>query len=650
MHTYDRQFNAKAVELAALVLRMTTEAGSGHPSSALSLAHLVTVLMYDHMRYDPRNPWNSAADRLILSEGHAVPIIYAAYADIGGAYGASPEEKRFLSVDDLKRLREIDSVLDGHPNPSAGFPFFDSATGSLGQGLSSACGLILAARLDAIEKKAYVLIGDGESREGQVWEACDFLVEYNLCEAIPVFNCNGLGQSESVSGQQSPERLSAKLRAYGFETIMIDGHQPRAIKDALSRASEAQSPHAIIARTVKGWGVEALRKTNYHGKTLKAEALDAALEELDDFRRAIGGEPASMPGPSAPPQIAAGQTRELLQFENPDFDALLADDPYRKKFHAGFMSTRRAYGLALRQLAAVDERIVALDGDVKNSTYAQDMARTAPARFFESRIAEQNMISVAAGLAAAGKVPFVSSFAKFLVRGYDQLELALIAGARIKLCGSHAGANIGADGPSQMGLTDFAYMQSLTGVRASTGNPLLVMFNPSCGVAAYKCVGLMANYDGACYMRTIRSDLPILYNPEETFEIGGVKELRRGEDVVLFGSGYMVHACLVAAQKLNEQGISACVVDCYGFPLNTAPVIDAIERVEGRVLTVEDNYGNGLGAAVASIAGQSNLRARIKQLFVKNAPKSGRTSEDVLRFVHLSTEDIIEAARASLTG
>jgi transketolase len=648
---FEHQIHAKAIELARHVVRMTSAAGSGHPSSGLSLAHLVAVLMYDQMRYDPRDPWNRAADRLVVSEGHAVPIVYAAYADLGGAYGSSREQKRFLTTDDLSGLREIDSILDGHPNPALGFPFFDSATGSLGQGLSTACGLGLAARLDGIDKKIYTLIGDGESREGQVWEACDFCIDTQCYQVVPIFNCNGLGQSDAVSPQQSAKRLDAKLRAFGFETMTIDGHQPREIKKALEEAAGAETPHAIIAKTVKGWGVAQFQQSNYHGKTLKADEVDAAMRDLDEQARRAGLDPARRIAlsPPSPSRYTAPVSSPVQRPGDPDFKALLEGDPYMKKLESGLMSTRRAYGLALREMIATDERIVALDGDVKNSTFAQDAAKRIPERFFECRIAEQNMISAAAGLAAGGKKPFLSSFAKFLVRGYDQLELALIAGAPIKLCGSHAGASIGADGPSQMGLTDVAYMRSLASVTASDGSPLLIMFIPSCGVAAYKCMQIMADYPGACYIRTIRADLPLLYNPDESFEIGGVKELRGGDDVALMASGYMVHVCLEAARQLEERGISALVADCYGYPVNHDRVTGVFGKVAHGVITVEDTYGNGLGASVASIAGASGVRPAVKQLHVARMPKSGRKPADVLAYVNLSTSDVVAAAREAVS-
>jgi transketolase len=645
------QLSLKAIELAKRVVRMTTAAGSGHPTSALSILHIVTVLLYRQMRHDPRDPWNPAADRLVLSEGHAVPVVYAAWADLGGVVGESPDSARPLTVDELDTLRAVDSVLDGHPNPQTAFPFFDLATGSLGQGLSGACGLALAARLDRLERRVYVLIGDGESREGQVAEALDFLVDNDLTRVVPVFNCNGLGQSDPVSQQQSAGRLALKAQAYGFEVERIDGHDVEQVIAALERAAAADSPRAIVAQTVKGWGVSAFQETNLHGKTLDEEAADSAIDELDGLERevrvsAAAGAPVAAPVPSRPRREAVLPGR----LGPPDFEALLADHKDLKKVRSGTFATRRAYGLALRELAKADPRVVALDGDVKNSTYSEFVAEAVPGRFFEARIAEQNMVSVAAGLAAGGKIPFAGSFAKFLVRGYDQLELALLSGVPLKLVGSHIGANIGADGPSQMGLTDVAYFGGLATVERPDGAPLVTLFQPACAVAAYHCVQMMADCPGAAYLRTMRPDLPFLYDPDETFEPGGSKLLRQGEDVALVASTYMVHVALRVAERLREDGIRAAVVDAYSLPLKDEPLRDVAAACRGRLLTLEDNYGNGLGAAVAGLVAEGVLGpCRLRQMHARTVPRSGRTSEDVLGEVGLSDDEIETAVRTAIS-
>ncbi len=589
------------------------------------------------MRYDPKNPWNPANDRLILSEGHAVPVIYAAYADLNGAYGTNPDHKKFLSVNDLDTLRQISSPLDGHPNPSSGFPFFDCATGSLGQGLSCACGLALAARLDKIKKHFFVLIGDGESREGQIWEACDFLIDYSLSEIIPIFNCNGLAQTGKVSPQQSPEKLASKLKAFGFIVHTINGHDPQMIRRIIRLSIRSKVPNAIIALTVKGWGVQELQGENFHGKPLKNNLLEKAFAELDSTLTTVSNSNdsriplcPSKPGEVSPPAIRINKIPE------PDFEKLLENDSHLKTFQSGKLSTRRAYGIALREAGKVDSRIVSLDGDVGNSTFAEYFAKGFPERFFESRIAEQNMISTAAGLTRSGKIPFVSSFSKFLIRGYDQLELAIIAGANIKLCGSHSGVNIAADGPSQMGLTDLAYMRSLSTIENDDGNPVMVIFNPACAIAAYKLVQVMIDIKGAAYLRTIRQDLPILYDKSETFDLYGAKLLCKGSDISIMASGYMVHACTNVINDLCDAGISASLYDCYCLPLNPSIVAQAAMNNERIIISVEDNYGNGLGSEIASIiTREPQIDVKLRQLFVSRIPKSGLTAKDVLDFTGL---------------
>ena len=644
------QLHRKTHELCRHVVRMTTTAGSGHPSSGLSLAHIVTALMYETMRYDPKDPWNPANDRLVLSEGHAVPIIYAAYADLNGVYGSSPENKKTLTVEKLDTLRQIGSSLDGHPNPPAGFPFFDNATGSLGQGLSCGCGLALAARVRKIEKRIFVLIGDGESREGQIWEACDFVIDYNLHEVLPIFNCNGQGQSAYVSHQQSAERTAEKLNAYGFVTITIDGHDPEAVGKALDTAINSEKPHAIVAKTVKGWGVQEFQRSNYHGKPLKEDQLDEAMADLDKILAEKGISDMENPKLTPPKPASVSVTRaDPGKLGDPDFESILKDDKYLATFKKGKMSTRRAYGLATMELGKLDDRIVAIDGDVKNSTFSDYFFRAFPDRAFEGRIAEQNMVSVAAGLAAGGMVPFAATFAKFVARAYDQIELAVLSGVNIKISGSHSGANIGPDGHSQMGLLDVAYFRSLSTVKWPDGHPLMLCFNPSCAVAAYKCVQLMAQHPGSCYMRTLRADLPLLYSPSEVFEIGGAKTLRQGKDIAIMVAGYMVHTCLKIAEELSTAGIDATLIDCYSMPMKPEIVAEAAAANSGKIVTVEDNYGNSLGSEVAAIvAGDPNIDATVKQLFVCKVPKSGKTADDILEYVGLGSDDIKREIKAIL--
>ncbi|MEK7730571.1 MAG: transketolase, partial [Planctomycetota bacterium] len=433
--------HAKAVELGKHVVRMTTTAGSGHPSSALALSHIIVEMMYRQMRYDPADPWNPGNDRLVLSVGHSVPIVYAAYADLGGAISGANGQRQLLRVDDLSGLRELKSVLDGHPNPAEGFPFFDAATGSLGQGLSVGAGLALAARLDGIAKRIFVIVGDGESREGQVWEAMDFIVDHKLTNVCAIFSCNGEGQAGKVSSQQSADAIAAKATAFNWEVIRVDGHDPVELSTAFDRVKAATRPTAIVARTVKGWGVDSMRTSNFHGKPIPVADLEKACAELDATGRRLDASANGVWTPP-PPTHSAARLMEckiaIAPFEGACERAGMGSALKTKK-----LATRAAYGVALVALGDTDQRVVALDGDVSNSTYADRFAQKHPDRFFECKIAEQNMISAAAGLAAGDKIPFASSFAKFIARAVDQIDMAAISRANIKIVGSHAGVSLG---------------------------------------------------------------------------------------------------------------------------------------------------------------------------------------------------------------
>jgi len=638
-----KDLDQKVIKLSKQIVRMCTQAGSGHPSSALALVHITTALMYRVMRYDPKNPWNTGADRLVLSEGHAVPVVYAAYCDLGGVVGwpSRPSQLRF---DDALTLREANSVLDGHPNPSVGFPFFDAATGSLGQGLSVAAGVACGARLDGTDRKVFCIVGDGESREGQIWEALDFIVDQKLTNVYSIFNCNGLGQSDYVSGQQSSEVMAGKLAAFGFDVKVINGHNWDEVFAALT-AEPADKPIAIVAKTVKGWGVTALQGQGCHGKPLKEDQLAAAIADLDQQAQQLGVSGAAevdaakltrpeVVAPAGQGEISAGPMAQSLTA------AGMADAYAEKK-----LSTRRAYGAALAALGK-DKRIVALDGDVKNSTFAEVFAKQHGDRYFEARIAEQNMISAAAGLAATGRIPFVSSFAKFLIRGYDQLEMAAISNANMKLCGSHAGASLAADGPSQMALPDLAFVRAFAHCTRADGQPAIRSFLPSDAVSAYKLTELMANTDGLCYMRTHRPDVPFIYDEDETFELGGFKHLEDGEDVLIVASGYMVHVVMAAVGIIEEKsGLSVSLVDAYSMPLSTDRILQIGDDCHGQILVVEDNYLGGIADEISAAAAHSDLGVRVNAMCVRRVPKSAKTPEAILEMVHLTPEDIAQAVQ-----
>lgn len=635
--------HAKAIELGKHVLRMTTASGSGHPSTSLALAHIVVELMYRRMKYDPADPWNPSNDRLVLSIGHGVPIVYAAYADLRGAVGPAQANPRLLGVSDLASLRELNSVLDGHPNPAEGFPFFDAATGSLGQGLSVAAGLALAARLDSNPKRIFAIVGDGESREGQVWEAADFIADHKLKNVCAIVSCNGHGQAATVSAQQSVDALGRKFDAFGWSVVQIDGHDPAEIAGALDRLDATPKPLVILARTVKGWGVDLMLRENYHGKTLAASLLDTACTELDATGAKLAAQAKSW---SAPPKPRVGSSRSA---DTPDRIALPSfADACRKFGHAAAfdkrsMATRVAYGVALAALGDADSRIVTLDADVSNSTFANIFAKAHPDRFFECKIAEQNMVTAAAGLSAAGKIPFASSFAKFLARATDQVDMAGISRANIKLVGSHAGISLGADGPSQMAVADVAYFRSMTRAKTGAGDIACYVFQPSDAIAAYRCTELMANVTGLCYMRTHRPDAPFLYAPDERFDLQGCKQLRKGTHLTLVSSGYMLYTALEAAEQLAKGGLTCNVFDVYTLPLDASPILDAARNSGGQILTVEDNYIGGVHAELAEAAAAVG-GLRVHGMTVGRIPKSAKTAAEEFQYVGVGLDQIVEQA------
>lgn len=638
----------KAAELGKHAVHMVTQAGSGHSSSALSIAHIVIELLYRRMRWNPSDPRHAAGDRLVLSEGHAVPIVYAAMADLKTAVGGEPGAT--LEIAELSNLRARDSVLDGHPNPAEGMPFFDAATGSLGQGLSVAAGLGLASRLSRTGRRIFCIIGDGESREGQIWEAVDFIVDHKLTNVCAIFNCNNEGQAGYVSPQQSAETLSKKLAAFGWEVVSIDGHDPAAISAALDEFEKTKRPFAIVARTVKGWGVDALRGGNWHGKPLPNDQLSGAYASLDRVAKSLANGVSPLPSSvsSAPQGAARIDQPSPAKAVWPTMSEALAAAGLQSAMQSRKLASRRAYGIALKIAGDLLPQVCAVDGDVSNSTFAEIFAKAHPDRFFECKIAEQNMVSVAVGLAAAGYIPFANSFAKFLARAYDQIEMASITRANVKLVGSHSGISLAADGPSQMGLVDVAYFRSFGTVRGDDRHsPLCWSLQPADAYAAYAMTRTMIETRGMCYMRTHRPDVAFLYDEKTTFELGGFHTVRSGDDVVLIASGYMVHEALLAAEELAKQSVRAAVIDAYCLPIDESSLVAAITRCGGVAVTCEDNYGGGLSSAVAEAAARAGS-LRVDAVYCSRIPKSCRTPEDVLDYCGVSARQIADRALSFL--
>ena len=643
--------NKKAIEIGKLSIEMTTSAGSGHPSTALSLAHLITVLMYHHMHYDPKDPWNTGSDRLVLSEGHAVPIVYAAMADLGVAIGKTKATSRPMTKADAMSLRAIESPIDGHPNPGLGVHFFDAATGSLGQGLSVAAGVAAAARMDGLrDKRVYCIIGDGEAREGQIWEAMDFLSDHSLTNCVPIFNCNDLAQSDYVSPQQSYQGIAAKAAAYGFVVRVINGHDPIEIEEALNELNVVKNGHrplCIVAKTVKGWGAVSEQGMGHHGTPVKKDQVPQVFAELDETAKGLGVADYKLNGELKITPPAASKVTFTTTKDKPIKAAVFMEGMalvgLDKDLAAGkLIAPRKAYGAALVALGTVDQRVIALDADVKNSTHAEWFAKKFPSQYLECKIAEQNMFSVAAGAAAAGKIPFTSTFAKFVVRGYDQIEMAINSGANLKITGTHAGVTLAADGPSQMSLPDVAFFRSFTKVKNYAGDIAVRYFFPADAISCYKITELMANIQGTCYQRALRADTKALYKPEDSFEVGGYKVLREGKDLVFVAAGYMVHECLKAADELAKAGKKWGVVDAYSLPLKTDGILELAQKSGGRIVTVEDNYSGGLDAEIA-IAAAAAGGIKVKSLYVAQIPKSGREPQDVLAYLGIDAKAIVNA-------
>ncbi len=650
--SFDSTIHAKAVELTKLSYEMTAAAGSGHPTTAASLSHLIAVLMYQHMRYEPANPGHPSSDRLVLSEGHAVPIVYAACADLGVHIGKDKNNLRPMTREDALSLRAIDSVVDGHPNPIEGFPFFDTATGSLGQGLSHAAGLAAAAKVDGLDKRIFCIVGDGESREGQIWEAVDFIKDHDLKAVCTIFNCNVYGQSDQVSPQQSAETTAKKLQAAGYEVLTIDGHNPTQILDALSRHAQAQfdpqaAPVAIVAKTQKGWGAPSQQGHGHHGKPATGDDLAKAIEEIEATGRSLG---AIADTPLKIGLMSPKKPEPVKPEPAMTFTQAMKEFGLESALEKGKFATRRAYGVALRALGHANKAVVALDADVSNSTFAEMFFKDEALkdRYFECRIAEQNMFSVAAGLSAGRKIPYCSTFAKFVVRGYDQIEMAVNSGANFKVVGSHAGISLAADGPSQMSLPDVAWFRSFATMKRPNGQPGFYVLQPSDAYQAYALTIAMAEYDGPCYMRTLRPDTEFLYGDNDKFTLGGHEVLTEGRDLLIIASGYMVHEANKALEELDKQGVDATLVDLYSIPFDAEAILDLANENNGMILTLEDNYGAGIGSAVADAAAEDGGGFTVHQLHVRNLPKSGRTTDDVMAYCGVSAKHIVDKAMSML--
>ncbi|HUA68024.1 MAG TPA: transketolase [Candidatus Saccharimonadales bacterium] len=577
-------------------INATTAAGSGHPTSCCSAADMVAALFFGHMRYDAKNPHYHNNDRFILSKGHAAPLLYAAWAETG-----------LIPVEELLKLRKFGSDLEGHPTPR--LPFVDVATGSLGQGLSVGVGMALAARLDKLDYNTYVLLGDGEIAEGSVWEAASLAGIYKLNNLIAIVDANRLGQSQATAFGHDIGVYRKRFEAFGWRVEDIDGHDLEEISEVLGGVGLNDQPLAIIAKTYKGAGVSFLQdKDGWHGKPLNQEEAAKAVAELQPTAKSGIG--VAIPTPNQLPAPA---------------NAVPANYPPLSYKAGDSVATREAYGNALARMGEADQRIVAMDGDTKNSTYSDKFMKKFPTRFTECFIAEQNMVGVATGIGARGKVPFASTFATFFSRTFDQIRVAGISQANLKLTGSHVGVSIGEDGPSQMGLEDLAMM------RAIVGSTVLY---PSDAVATEKLVEQMAHTKGICYLRTSRPKTPVIYNNDEQFPIGGAKVLRQnaGDKATVVAAGVTLFEALKAADLLKNEGIGITVIDAYSIkPLAKDVIREAAQKSNHTVITVEDHYTEGgLGDAVAGELSADGIK--VHKLAVNGLPRSGKPDELLAHF------------------
>ena len=592
----------------------TTEAGSGHPTTCASAAEIMTALFFDAMRYDPQDPASEANDVFILSKGHAAPILYAAWSEVG-----------YIPENELLNLRRIDSDLEGHPPTT--LPFVDVATGSLGQGLSVGVGMAHACRLDGNERRIWVLLGDGEVAEGSVWEAASMAANDGLGNLIATVDVNRLGQSAPTMLQHDMDAYRVRWEAFGWETLVVDGHDLEALIEAYAKAREsAGQPTVILAKTYKGRGIPCAEdKDGWHGKpipkgelagqtlaALRAQLTGASFDWTPNLPPAGNGQPAE-PRPVAPPPYQPG---------------------------GPVVATRQAYGAALEALARADSRIVGVDGDVGNSTFTTDIGKADPGRLLQCYIAEQNLVGVAMGLACRGKIPFASSFACFLARGYDFMRLAAISSTNIKLVGTHAGISIGEDGASQMGLEDLAM---------ACAEPNYTVFYPSDATSAWRAIELAAGIDGPVYVRTSRPKTEILYGSGEVFEVGRAKVLRSSVDdsVAIIGAGVTLYEALKAADELAADGIQARVIDLFSVqPIDCETLVAAAVECGRKVITVEDHYAHG-GIGSAVLAALAEEHAQVRQLAVRGIARSGKPDELLDRF-GISARHIADAARGML--
>jgi len=592
-------------QLRVDAVRASAAAKSGHPTSSMSAADLAAVLLAAHLRYDFDNPRDPRNDRLVFSKGHASPLVYGLFRAAG-----------VISEEEFLTYRKFGSRLEGHPVPV--LPWVDVATGSLGQGLPIGVGMALGGKhLNRVPMRVWVLCGDSEMTEGSIWEAFEHAAFYELDNLTAIIDVNRLGQRGETMHGWDLDFYVGHARALGWHAIAIDGHDVEQIDEAYREAAATRGkPTAIVARTLKGKGYHPVEdREGWHGKAISAEEAERACAEMGGVRnhavavaKPDGGEP--------------HRFEPSLQ-EWPRYDV------------GSEVATRKAYGEALAALGGERGDVVALDGEVSNSTYAEIFAKAHRERFFEMYIAEQQMVAAAVGLQVLGWRPFASTFAAFLTRAYDFVRMAAVSRANVRLSGSHAGVSIGEDGPSQMGLEDLAAF------RAVHGSTVLY---PCDGNQTAKLVRNMADRDGISYLRTTRADTPVIYSAEEEFPVGGSKVVRSSDDddLAIIAAGVTLHEALRAADALAEEGISARVIDLYSVkPIDT----ETLQAISTPIVTVEDHWPEGgIGEAVLSALAAIEERPPVVQLAVRDMPGSGKPAE-LLAAAGIDADAIVKAAR-----
>lgn len=609
----EKFLKSKALGLRIDSIRATTAAKSGHPTSAMSAAEIVSVIFFHFLKFDKSNPKNPNNDRFILSKGHAVPVIYAAL-----------KSWEVITDEQLLSLRRIDSVLEGHPTPR--FEYNEAATGSLGQGLSIAVGMTLAARIDKRDYKTYVLVGDGELAEGSNWEAAAIASKNKLDNIIAIIDCNRLGQSDESIDDHSVGTIARKFEAFGWNVSVIDGHSVENIISAIQNSFKVQEkPCVIVAKTLKGYGLEKIQnRLGFHGKTFSQSEAKFAIEELIQKFGQPNTETYTPPKPLGN-KILNSKNKIILNLEK---------DLNKNLFSLGTkLSTRKAFGYALAAAGRENENVIVLDADVKNSTFTDIFEKEFPDRFTQCFIAEQNMIGIATGLELRNKIPFASTFACFFTRAADQIRMAGIGRNALRLCGSHAGVAIGEDGPSQMGLEDIALFRAI---------PNSIVLYPSDAVSTYKLVEAMVNYGGGVsYMRSTRGEAPVIYNANEEFPIGGCKVLRESKNDVacIVAAGVTLHEALKAYEILKNKNIFVSVIDLYSVkPLDVETIKKVAQNSSKNIITVEDHYrAGGIGEAIS--AALCNFGFKITSLAVEGVPCSG-APEELLKMFGIDADAI----------